>query len=101
MKCENCRIEETEENREEIDLRRPGTIQHQETARVVQDMESGFYCYICRSEEQIFTAKEIGKALKEKGLMDSMGNVRASQMPEHEEKTLTELVAEEVEAGKR
>ena len=82
MKCAGCEVEETEENREELDLRRPGKLSHRETVTVVSDMEKPHYCHICRSEEEIYTAKEIAEVLGEHGYMDGMGNVRASKLPE-------------------
>lgn len=82
MKCELCEREETEDNEEQLDLRRPGKLQHQETTTVVADREKGHYCKLCRKEEGIYSRKEIFQTLKEQGLTDGMNNVRTSRLPE-------------------
>lgn len=82
MKCELCEREETEDNEEQLDLRRPGKLQHQETTTVVADREKGHYCKLCRKEEGIYSRKEIFQTLKENGLTDAMNNVKTSKIPE-------------------
>jgi len=82
MRCELCEREETEDNEEQLDLRRPGKLQNQETTTVVADREKGHYCKLCRKEEGIYSRKEIFQILKENGLTDGMNNVRTSRLPE-------------------